>query len=176
MGEELKDEVIIDEETTTVAPEKAGETKDVDNQIPYERFKQKVDEANALKDKLAEFEKAKAEEEEQRLKEKEDYKSLYEQAQEQVKQQQAIALDAKKDALLIHAGYSQEQAGLLRKLVEGSSDDELEESIKSIKETFPTEIRKDYVDLGLGNGRRTEIESKNGEGLGKSLYQRVMGK
>lgn len=176
MGEEIKDEVIVDNGGTTVATVNAEEVKDVDNQIPYERFKQKVDEANALKVKLAKIEADEVKKEELRLKEKEDYKTLYEQAQEQVRQQQEIAIDAKKDTLLIQAGYSQEQTELLRKLITGTSDEELKISIETVKESFPVEVKRDYVDLGLGNGRRTEVKPKGGEGFGKSLYQRVMNK
>src|SRR5699024_11234874 len=50
-----------------------------DRRIPYERFKQKVDEANALKEKLAEIEREQAEAEKAELEAQNKYKELYEQ-------------------------------------------------------------------------------------------------
>src|SRR5690625_1526247 len=48
--------------------------------IPYERFKQKVDEVNELREKLTQIEEEQAKAKRQELEEQERYKELYEQA------------------------------------------------------------------------------------------------
>src|SRR5690625_6154158 len=129
MADEIKNEVetSIDEATSTDESLNTEEQKEVDNQrIPYDRFKAKVDEANALKEKLAEIEKEQEEAKRKELEEKEEYKTLYEKALEDAEQAKQEALSIKKNALLLQAGYGEEQAKLLVKLVEGED----EESIK----------------------------------------------
>src|SRR5690625_4758024 len=97
----------------------------VDKRIPYERFKAKVDEANELKARLAEIEKAQEEAKRKELEEKEEYKTLYEKALEDAEQAKQEALSIKKNALLLQAGYGEEQAKLLVKLVEGEDDESI---------------------------------------------------
>src|SRR5690625_1320676 len=92
MSEEIKNELNnenktnIDDTANSSDETKNTEeqTQEVDNKIPYDRFKAKVDEANALKEKLAEIEKANEEAERKKLEEQNEYKKLYEQAQEQL--------------------------------------------------------------------------------------------
>ena len=150
------------------------EPESVDNHIPYDRFKQKVDEANALKKKLAEIEAEQEAEKQQKLKEKEDYKTLYEEAQNQIKAQQEDALNAKKDLLLIQAGYESDKIKLLRKLVEGETDEELTQSIEILKETFPVEAKKTYVDPGLGNGAKSKPKQVDGEDVGRNMFESLL--
>src|SRR5690606_33314730 len=100
MSEEIKNEeqMNIDETNPTDESLKTEETKEenVDNKIPYDRFKAKVDEANALKEKLAKIEKAQEEAKRKELEQQNEYKTLYEQAQEQLAQFKADALNARK--------------------------------------------------------------------------------
>src|SRR5690625_5392831 len=65
---------------------------------------------------------AEAEAERKRLEEQNDYKTLYEQAKEEAEQAVQKARGSKKSALLTQAGYSEEQAQLLVKLVERSEE------------------------------------------------------
>lgn len=178
MSEETNNETTTKVDETAETSDETVKTEEkaqgVDNKIPYDRFKAKVDEANALKEKLAEIETAQAEEERKQLEEQEKYKELYEQEKERNLEIAAEVLDAKKDALLTQAGYSGEQIGLLRKLVEGDSDEEIKGSIELLKNTFPTE--NEATDPSAMNGRRDKYKSNDGEGFGKSLYERVMGK
>ena len=79
MADEIKNEVEtnIDEATSTDESLNTEEQKEVDNQrIPYDRFKAKVDEANALKEKLAEIERQQEEAKRKELEETEQYKEL----------------------------------------------------------------------------------------------------
>src|SRR5690625_7421800 len=136
MSEEIKNETQtnIDESqaqanTTDESLNTEGQMKEsVGNQrIPYERFKAKVDEANALKEKLAEIEREKEEAKRKELEETEQYKELYEQAIKEKEQARQEALAIRKQALLSQAGYDNEQSKLLVKLVEGNEEKEIEE-------------------------------------------------
>src|SRR5690625_7102839 len=154
---------------------KTDEPKDVDSKhIPYERFKQKVDEANALKEKLAEYEKAKAESERKKLEEENEYKTLYEQALEQAEQAKQEALSTKKTALLAQAGYSEEQTKLLAKLVEGETDEEISESIKLLKTTIPAQ--DEYGDPSAFNGAKEKPETVGADELGAKVFERIKNK
>src|SRR5690625_6635694 len=138
MADEIKNEVEtnIDETEASDETENTEETG-VDNQrIPYDRFKAKVDEANALKEKLAEIERQQEEAKRKELEETEQYKELYEQALKQAEQAKQEALATKKSAMLAQAGYDDDQTKLLTKLVEGETDEEISESIKLLKENI----------------------------------------
>src|SRR5690625_7403380 len=140
MADEIKNEVetSIDEATSTDESLNTEEQKEVDNQrIPYERFKAKVDEANALIEKLAEIEREQEEAKRKKLEETEQYKELYEQALKQAEQAKQEALATTKSAMLAQAGYDDEQTKQLTKLVEGETDEEISESIKLLKATIP---------------------------------------
>src|SRR5690625_2617690 len=154
---------------------KTDEPKEVDSKhIPYDRFKAKVDEANALKEKLAEFEEAKAEAERKKLEEQNEYKTLYEQAQEQAEQAKQEALATKKGALLAQAGYSEEQTKLLAKLVEGESDEEISESIKLLQATIPAQ--DNYGDPSAFNGAKEKPETVDKTEIGAKAFERIKNK
>src|SRR5690625_2937950 len=106
----------------TEQDDKGGEAK----RIPYERFKQKVDEVNQLKEKLAQIEEEQAKAKRQELEEQERYKELYEQALQEKEQARQEALTLRKMGELRQAGYSEEQAKLLVNLVD-SGDERSEE-------------------------------------------------
>lgn len=146
----------------------------VDNTIPYDRFKTKVDEVNALKAQLADFEAEKAKTERKALEEQNDFKTLYEQAQVQIEANKADALKAKKDAQLIQAGYTAEQVEVLRVSIGGETDEEITKSIEAITNAIPPQQNHiDPTPLGGGDSKPTP---KGNDGLGLSLYERVMGK
>lgn len=181
MAEENKQEQLneeqmnIDESTPTDESLKTDEPKEVDSKhIPYDRFKAKVDEANALKEKLAEIEKANEEAERKKLEEQNEYKKLYEQAQEQAEQAKQEALATKKSAQLAQAGYSEEQTKLLTKLVEGETDEEISESIKLLKTTIPAQ--DNYGDPSPMNGKKSKPEPTDQTDVGRNAVSRVLHK
>ena len=181
MAEENKQEQLneeqtnIDESTPTDESLKTDEPKEVDSKhIPYDRFKAKVDEANALKEKLAEIEKANEEAERKKLEEQNEYKKLYEQAQEQAEQAKQEALATKKSAQLAQAGYSEEQTRLLAKLVEGETDEEISESIKLLKTTIPAQ--DNYGDPSPMNGKKSKPEPTDQTDVGRNAVSRVLHK
>src|SRR5690606_2087385 len=77
------------------------QSKEGEKRMPYERFKEKVDEVNELKKRLAEQERAQEEAKRKELEEKEEYKTLYEQAKIEAEKARQEALLIKKNALLI---------------------------------------------------------------------------
>src|SRR5690625_191508 len=164
----------IDETDSTDETQNTDEETKVDNPIPYDRFKQKVDEANALKKKLAEIEKAQAEAERKKLEETEQYKELYEQALKQAEQAKQEALATKKSAMLAQAGYDDEQTKLLTKLVEGETDEEISESIKVLKATIPA--KDNYGDPSAFNGVKEKPKTVDAEEVGRNAVSRVLHK
>src|SRR5690625_2534783 len=153
---------------------KTDEAKEINKHIPYERFKQKVDEANALKKKLAEIEEAKAEAERKKLEEQNEYKTLYEQALQQAEEAKQEALATKKSAMLAQAGYDDEQTKLLTKLVEGETDEEISESIKLLKATIPA--KDNYGDPSAFNGAKEKPKTVDAEEVGRNAVSRVLHK
>lgn len=146
----------------------------VDKRIPYDRFKAKVDEANELKARLAELEKAQEEAKRKELEEKEEYKTLYEQAKVEAEQAKQEALSIKKNALLIQAGYGEEQAKLLVKLVEGDDDESIAESIKLLQATIP--VKDDYADPSPLNGAKEKPETVGVDEIGTKMFERIKNK
>lgn len=150
------------------------EEQDAGNKIPYDRFKSKVDEVNALKKKVADFEKAQEDATKKELEDKEEYKTLYQQAIDEIETMKTSALTAKKEAQLSKAGYNYEQVAKLAKLVEGESDEDINSSIDTLKETFP--IQPNYVDPSVDNSFRQTPKKKDNHDLGRSLFDRIKGK
>src|SRR5690625_459683 len=177
MADEIKNEVEtnIDEATSTDESLNTEEQKEVDNQrIPYDRFKAKVDEANALKEKLAEIERQQEEAKRKELEEQNEYKTLYEQAVQEKEQAKQEALNLRKQTLLTQAGYSDEQSELLVKLIEGDDEESITESIKQIQSTVP--VKDDYADPSAFNGAKAKPKTVDAEELGRSAVSRVLHK
>src|SRR5690625_107407 len=183
MGEEIKatldekeiadkvdDATPTDESLKTEQPTK----EEVDKKIPYDRFKVKVDEANALKEKLAEYERTQAEKERKELEEREEYKTLYEQAVQQGEEAKQEAIAVEKRALPTNAGYSEEQVRLLAKLVEGEDDESRTQSIKLLQATIPAQ--DSYADPSPLNGKKDKPETVGPEEHAKSIYERIKNK
>lgn len=157
----------------------SAETKNTDNQqvshkVPYERFKEKVDEVNALKAQLAELKKAQEEAEKKRLEEQNEYKKLYEKAVKELEEFKRQTLNAKKDALLAKAGYDDEQIRVLRNTLTGETDEELAQSIEQVKAVFPPKPK--YVDPSLMNGIRQEPEPKDISEIGVKQFEKIKSK
>lgn len=178
MSEELINEerTNIDETNPTDESLTTEEQKqeNVDTKIPYDRFKAKVDEANALKERLAKFEAEQSEKERKELEEQNEYKTLYEKALEDAKQAKQEALSVRKNAALVHAGYSEEQVKLLSRLVEGEDEETIAESIKLLQATIPAQ--DDYADPSALNGAKGKAETIDKEEIGRSAVSRVIHK
>src|SRR5690625_1398482 len=180
MTKENKNVETNEEETNIDETEASDETENteetgVDNQrIPYDRFKAKVDEANALKEKLAEIERQQEEAKRKELEEQNEYKTLYEQAVQEKEQAKQEALNLRKQTLLTQAGYDDEQTKLLTKLVEGDTEDEISESIKLLKATIPA--KDNYGDPSAFNGAKEKPKTVDAEEVGRNAVSRVLHK
>lgn len=170
--EEVKETVDTENtiEPTPGADPSESEDKLDDKKIPYERFKDKVDEVNRLKAKLDEFEKSQEEARIAELQEQEKFKELYEEAVKKIEQFNQQSHELKVSTKLKEAGYTDEQVASLHKLVEGDSDEEIEKSINVIKETFPT---RTYVDPSPDNRKKQRPESVDGEDIGRNMFERL---
>lgn len=156
----------------------SDETENTEEQdsskIPYGRFKEKVDEVNALKERVKAFEEAQEAAQKKELEDKEEYKTLYQQALNEIETMKSARLDDKKESLLSKAGYNDEQIAKLTKLVDGETDEDINTSIESLKETFPT--KPTYVDPSVDNAHRQKPETRDNHDLGRSLFDRIKGK
>lgn len=133
--------------------------------------KERLDREKRKRDEALEAERKEAER--KRLEEEEKYKELYEKQQEELTAQRAQALETRKESMLAKAGYSEEQASTLKKLLEGEKDEDLNASLESVKALFPPKQEKEYGDPSAGNGSKQPPKKKNLEDKGKSAYQRL---
>src|SRR5690625_4733911 len=173
-NEEANEKKTNDDDTNPSDETKNTDEHNVDNKIPYDRFKAKVDEANALKEKLAEIERQQEEAKRKELEEQNEYKTLYEQALQQAEQAKQEAIGIKKNALLTQAGYGSDQAKLLVKLIEGETDEEISESIKLLQATIP--VQDEYGDPSAFNGAKDKPETVSADELGAKVFERIKGK
>jgi murein L,D-transpeptidase YcbB/YkuD len=150
----------------------------VDNKIPYDRFKQKVDEANELKRQLADFQKHQDEAERKKLEEQNEFKSLYDKAQaelERLKEEaQTATVEKVKTDLLVQAGYTGEQLDRVRKYLHGTDEDSLKASLDEVKADIPP--KSSGVDPSVGNTPKQQPKQKDEAEEGRSLYERLKAK
>jgi hypothetical protein len=162
----------VDDQETPAEAKKPE--SNVDNKVPYDRFKEKIDEVNSLKAELAKIKKAQEEAEKAKLEEQNEYKKLYEQAQQELSQIKEAALNAKKDALLAKAGYSDEQIALLRNSITGGTDEEISQSVSQLTAVIPP--KPNYVDPSPMNGERDKPEPVDERSIGIDLFKRLKAK
>lgn len=175
-GEEVEESTVDESSSTeTETTEQSTETNETETQrVPYDRFKTKVDEVNALKKKLQDIEKAEEAEKTRKMEEQNEYKELYEQALETIEKAKEDALTQTKKSHLTSVGYNEAQVDKLTNLVEGESEEEIKASIETLKETFP--VGGGYVDPSVDNAHREKPAKKDKTDLGRSLYERIKGK
>jgi molecular chaperone GrpE (heat shock protein) len=151
------------------------ETQKPDNKIPYDRFKQKVDEANELKRQLADFQKQQEEAERKKLEQQQEFKSLYEQTQAELErlktEAQTATIEKAKTDLLVQAGYTGEQLDRVRKYLHGTDEDSLKASLDEVKADIPP--KSSGVDPSVGNTPKQQPKQKDAADTGRSLYQRL---
>lgn len=162
------------DETLNTGSQEQEQTQEVDNRIPYDRFKEKVDEANRLKKELAALKEQQEAAERAKLEEQNEYKKLYEQAQEQLAAARTDALNVKKDALLAKAGYTDEQIEKLRHAVTGDTDEAIAQSVEELKAVITP--KPDYADPSPMNDVPSRPEPEDGVELGRSLFDKLKAK
>lgn len=147
-----------------------------DKTVPYDRFKQKNDEAKALAEELNAIKATQAAAEAKQLEEDGKWKELYEQAEEDKKALAADALQTKKRSELIKAGYDDGQAERFLRYLDGSTDDEISASIEVLKADVPPKQTQEYVDPSLNNGPDGKPANTDAFEYGKDLLARALGK
>lgn len=119
-------------------------------------------------------EKERLEAERKNLEEQEKYKELYQNLEKQVADEKVKTLDAKKETLLVGAGYAPEQVVLVKGLLKGDSEDELKASLESVKQVIlPLNTG---ADPSPGNPRRGNPEPKDPADVGRNLYAELKAK
>lgn len=150
------------------------EKENIDNKIPYDRFKAKVDEVNTLKAELAKLRAAQEAAERAKLEEQNEYKKLYEKAQEDLAKVKEEALNTKKVALLTQAGYSSEQIKVLRKTLAGETEEELSQSIEELKSVIPP--KPNYIDPSPLSGGDNRPKPEGADEIGAKVFERIKNK
>jgi len=175
---ETNEEEIIDETDSSDETENTEEEGKVDGEggddkrIPYDRFKAKVDEVNALQKRLDKIEREQADKERKELEEQNRYKELYEEALKTIETQKENDVKRTKESLLKDVGYSDGQISRLVKLVDGDTEEEIKASIDELKADFP--VPKKYADPSAGNGQGRSPEQVEGEEIGHKLFDRLL--
>lgn len=121
--------------------------------------------------------KKQAEEEakQKRLEEQEEWKELAQSLQAQIDEHKTKSIESTKQTKLISAGYSEEQAELLHKLVDGETDEDITASVEELKKTVPVN-KKEYVDPSENNGRSPGRKKTDKTEVGTSAWDRIKGK
>lgn len=157
-----------DPPATPPTPEGAGKTftqEDVDRIVKerLEREKRKADEK---------AEQARKEAERKALEEQGKYKEMYEALQKDLQAQKAQVLEARKETLLLGAGYTQEQANRYKKFLTGETEEELATALTALIEDIPP--KASGVDPAThGNGQRQTPPAEEPYAFGKSIYERL---
>ncbi|HDR6289508.1 TPA: hypothetical protein QCU33_005658 [Bacillus cereus] len=127
--------------------------------------------AKAQAEADAKAEKERQEAERKNLEEQEKYKELYQNLEKQVADEKVKTLVAKKETLLVGAGYAPEQVVLVKDLLKGDSEDELKASLESVKQVIlPLNTG---VDPNPGNHQRGTPNPIDPSERGKSAFQRL---
>lgn len=108
------------------------------------------------------------------LEEQGKYKEMYEAIQKDLDAQKAQVLEARKETLLLGAGYKPEQVDRYKKYLTGESDDDLKEALETLKADIPPTGTSGGVDPATaGNGQKKKPEQEEPFSFGKELYDRL---
>lgn len=163
------------EKPTDGNPDKAEDTQEEKKftQADIDRIvKERLDRANKKKEDAIQKERDDAER--KRLEEEGEYKELADKLQEQLDAYKGDALKAKKESLLVKAGYSEEQIGVVAKLLEGESDEELTASLEEVKVAItPKGSEKKYADPSAGNPKKDDPKPADLTDKGRDAVKRL---
>lgn len=99
------------------------------------------------------------------------YKDLAEARAKELERLHAERLDAKREALLLKAGYDAAQVERYKKFLVGKTDEELEATVDGLKEDIPP--RAKFVDPTPGNGGRQQPPPEDETEIGRAAYKRL---
>lgn len=174
----------VNEELNGIKPDEQTQAgaEQPDNQseqkIPYERFKQKVAEANALKEKLAEFERQQAEAETKRLEEANEFKALYEaekSARESIEaERQSEKLTQIKLNALREAGYDADKVERLAKYISGDDEASVLASVEEFAQDNPAKPQP--ADPAVNGGTRQQATQETLKEKGRKRFEELRAK
>ena len=165
-------EVVPPVATEPTAPPAAEPTPT--EKIPYERFKEKVDETNELRRQLQAFTDAQAAAASAELLAQGKYQEIAADLQKQLDAAKADALSLTKNSLLVKEGYSDEQIARYSKFVVGTNEAELQKSLDELKADVPP--KKAYADPSSTNPPKTVPAQKDLKTKGEEAYARLKAK
>lgn len=121
-----------------------------------------------------EKERIRREAEKEKLKENEEFKELADTYKAELEEYKAQVIEHSKEKALIKAGYSSEQVERYSKFVEGSTDEEISESVSELlKDIQPT---RTYADPSAGNSSKGKAPKKDSTKIGLDMYEKIKGK
>lgn len=166
---EEQNEEVKDKNTTEGEPENNAESKTFTQEDIDRIVKERLDREKAKREKAVQKEREEAER--KRLEEEGKYKEIAESLQAKLDAIQGDALKAKKEALLVKAGYTEDQVAKYLKYVDGSTDEELAQAVEALRADVPPKPR--FADPGVGNGAKQEPKKTDLQEKGKTMYQRL---
>lgn len=120
-------------------------------------------------------EEAKAEAERKRLEESNEFKALYEQSQARIAeieaQAKAAELLAKKQSLLLEAGYPADKLADVLGFITGDDEETVKASVERFKSVAPPTPA--YVDPAAGGSGRQQPEQKDARDFGRDLFKSI---
>lgn len=172
------EEEVLEEEEKETSEEAEDEGKEEE---PKESEEERVARLVAEQlEAIKKAEEAKAEEERKKKEQEEleksgDYKKLAEELKAKVAEMEAKQLETQRITALVSAGYSKEQAEVLKNsLLEAKDEEAIEKAVKDLKTVIPV---REYADPSKGRGRNPGGSGElKGEERGRSLYERLMNK
>ena len=172
MADELKDTEVVSEVKTETAEVDAKYTQQDIDRIVGERLareKAKSDKAVA---------EAKAESERKQLEEQNEFKTLYEKSQLELEdirnQAQAERLNAKKQSLLLEAGYPADKLADLLDFIKGDDEEAVKASVEKLIRVAPPKALP--IDPAVSGGNRQTPKQDDGTEASKAMYDRIKNK
>lgn len=134
--------------------------------------KDRLDRAKRKADEKAE--EARKEAERTALAEQGKYKEMYEALQKDLADKEVKLVEAKKETMLIEAGYTKDQVERYAKFLTGNTEEELETALTQLKEDIPPKQANNYVDPATkGNGGKVDPKQVKPYDYGKSVIERL---
>lgn len=154
------------------------ETPDEDKKFSQAELDRIVKERLDRKEKQAEKERERIrkESEKKSFEENEEYKKLADSYKEELDEIKKAIVDTSKEKALIKAGYSEDQIDRYLKYVGGETDDEISQSVEALVADVPPTPKRTYADPSTGNGQKGAPKKKDGEEVGKTMYDRIKNK
>ena len=170
--DEIKDDVVDAKETEVSEFEQPKFTQADLERIVGERLaREKAKTQKQIDD-------AKQEAERLKLVEANEYKSLYEQSQARVAEIEASAqaerLNAKKQSLLLEAGYPADKLADLLDFVTGDDEEAVKASVEKLARVAPPKAAP--IDPAVSGGNRQTPKQDDGTEASKAMYDRIKNK